>query len=177
MHAFFYGSLTSVGVAQIHSNNYSKRGTYQSHTLVLQNTEHQGLYTSIVTTTQPQIYPDYPARYAESSTMKGAHIHIADMLMYIWHVGSHPKTQCPWNQRGGCKVEHLFCQAFKPYYINKGRPHNHVDYRINNYSYVGMIIFPVPYWFIVCSKFLHSKIEKLYVLNAIELIPSIWGYC
>ena len=24
---------------------------------------------------------------------------------------------------------------------------------------------------------LHSKIEKLYVLNVVELISSIWGYC
>ena len=25
--------------------------------------------------------------------------------------------------------------------------------------------------------YIHSKIEKLYVLNVVELISSIWGYC
>ena len=27
------------------------------------------------------------------------------------------------------------------------------------------------------KSLMYSKIEKLYVLNVIELIPSIWGYC
>ena len=32
------------------------------------------------------------------------------------------------------------------------------------------------YLCIYVSMYLHSKIEKLYVLNVVELISSIWGY-
>ena len=32
-------------------------------------------------------------------------------------------------------------------------------------------------WKLLHPSYTHSKIEKLYVLSAIELISSLWGYC